>query len=203
MANDQASYIASLDLTLATAIDASTWTDAILIDALRQALAAYDRTVVYETSFTVTTAGYTQDLSGMTALLEIKDIAWPWSSGLSYNQIRRKYRYYDAHKIDMTPAYPAVNDVIRVRHTKIHYIKDLDSAASTTVPTRHAHLINLAAAAWACTLRIRQMSENPALPKSSIHDMERMAATYRDQFIEALADINPTPTPAWSYYGLD
>ncbi len=48
MTADLAAYRTTVDALLATAVDASTWTDAIKDQALRQALAEYDDHFVYE-----------------------------------------------------------------------------------------------------------------------------------------------------------
>jgi len=203
MANDLASYIVSLDLTLATAIDAATWPDALLTDALRQAVHAYSRNIVYETSFTTIAAGYSHDLSTMTALLDIHALAYPWSDGVNFEQYTIHWRYYDHQKVRIEPHYAAIGEIIRVRHTKIHYLKDLDAAAATTVPAIHAHIVNLAAAAWACLLRQRQITENPGLPREALPGLGSLYTTYLDQFFQALRAVRPSHNPAWSTYGLD
>lgn len=202
MANDLAEYIANLDLTLATAVDASTWPDALLTEAIRQGRNAYNRATVYETSFTVTTAGYNQDLSSITDLLDIHAIAYPWQDGLNFSTYVVPWRFYDHLKVYFNHDRPAVTEILRLRHTKLHHIKDLDAAASTTVPAIHSRIVNLAAAAWACLLRQRQITENPGLPRDAYAGLAKLHNEYMDQFYAALHALRPSHNPSWPTYGL-
>lgn len=203
MANDLASYLASLNLTLATAVDSSTWTDALLTDAIRQARNAYNRNILYETSFTVTVAGYSQDLSGITDMLDIHAIAYPWQDGLVFEDHVTHWRFTTHLVVYFDDARPAVNEILRLRHSKLHHVKDLDAAAATTVPTIHARIVNLAAAAWACTLRRRQITENPALPREALPHLARLDMEFTAHFLEALATLRPSHNPSWTSYGLE
>ncbi len=165
-------YRNSIDAILATAVDASTWTTAIKDQALRSALAEYDEHVAYECSVTVTTAGATQDMSSVSEVKDVLAVAHPWSEGADFATRMQRWRYVADQVIYFETAMPSVGDLLRVRHTKWHTIADLDSAAATTVPDRHQQLLATLAASYACTLRLRQMSENPAIPSQAVQTLQ-------------------------------
>lgn len=202
MANDLAGYRTLLDQILATAVDSSTWTTVIKDQALRYALTAYDDRFTYETSFTVTVTGYEQDLSGMTALRDILALSYPWSDGASFASLQRRFRVTADLTVLFTECQPAIDEVIRVRHTINHAIKDLDSAAATTVPTRHQTLLATHAAAWACHLRLRQLSENPAIPEHAIRTLTAIANQFHIEATDLLRTARIADNPAWQTIGL-
>lgn len=97
---------------------------------------------------------------------------------------------------------PQVGEVIRVRYTRRHCIEGLEGATETTVPERHRLVVGLAAAAYACDLRRRQLSENPAQPASAVATLEKLAATFRADFFRYLHLIQPSDVVAWAALGL-
>ncbi|KKN37800.1 hypothetical protein LCGC14_0759750 [marine sediment metagenome] len=203
MANDQASYRTLIDQILATAVDSSTWTDAIKDDALRHALSIYDHIPVTETSFTVTGTKEKQDLSTITAIHKIIAVAYPWADAASFSELQRPFRHIDDLTIYFEDIEPVISKIIRVRHTTLHAIKDLDSAAATTIPVRHTRIIALLGAAAACQLRLRQLSENPAIPASATRTLESTSEWLSAQANELLQAIRiPTTPPNWSAIGL-
>ena len=157
-------YRTSLDNILATAVDSSTWTTAIKDEALRMALDDLNPLIAYEVDFTVPSTSYTQDLSTITDVNQILACAYPWVDGGDFGRLLVSWRLSGLTSAYFTNVQPASSSKIRVRYTKRHKIQDLDSAASTTVPGVCERVILLAAAAWCCLLRERQISENPALP---------------------------------------
>ena len=197
-----AGYRTHLDNILATAVDSSTWTTAIKDQAIRHALTAYDDRFTYETSFTVAVTGYQQDLSGITALRDILAVAYPWSDGASFVQLSRRFRTVADLTVLFDDCQPAKDEVIRVRHTINHKIKDLDSAAATTVPDRHATLLATYAASWACHLRRRQLSENPAIPDHALAALTAYATQFHIDATELLRTARIGENPAWQHVGL-
>lgn len=197
-----ADYRTRLDNILATAIDSATWTTAIKDQALRHALESYDDRFTHETSFTVTTAGYDQDLSGITALRDILAVAWPWDDDADFHRLMRRFRTTGDQIIRFLDCEPAVDDVIRVRHTINHAIKDLDSAAATTVPDRHATMLATYAASWACHLRRRQLSENPAIPDHALAELTSLATQFHIDATALLRNARVADNPSWSHVGL-
>lgn len=202
MASDLAGYRAALDAILATEVDASTWTTAIKDQALRHALMEYDRYFVYETTFTVASSGATQDLSGISALRDILAIAYPWVEGADFATRQQCWRMVADQTISLETATPEVGETLRVRYTKQHAIKDLDSATSTTAPDRHQALVATLAASFACVLRSRQLSENPAIPEEAIASLMTTARYYRTQAADLLQRASGGRDVKWGEIGL-
>ena len=187
---------------LAGAVDSLTWTTSLLDPAIRLGLAEVDGVLVYESDFTVTIAGYAQDLSAIPALLGILALAYPWSAGASFAQRLVAWRSAGQGGVILAGVEPQVGEVIRVRHTMRHTLTDLDGAAATTLPEVYRPLLGLTAAAWACDLRRRQLSENPAAPRDAAAVLSALAATYRGEFARGLAQQQVQPAPAWAALGL-
>jgi hypothetical protein len=193
-----------IDNLLATAVDSSTWTTAIKDEAARQALRQYDDLPVYEASFTVSSAGEAQDLSSLTDLKQVLSLAWPWSDGAHFDSLLVRWRYTTDQTVYIEDGEPAVGDLIRVRYKKLHRLNNLDSAVSTTVPDRHRLLLALLAAAWACELRIRQLTENPAIPTEAIRHLGDLAQRLRIEAQERSRSVQTLPGAgiSWSTIGL-
>jgi len=202
MTADLAAYRTTVDALLATAVDASTWTDAIKDQALRQALAEYDDHFVYETSVTITSGGANQDLSSMDALKDILAVAYPWSDEADFAACQQRWRYAADQTIYVETVTPQAGQVMRVRYTKRHAIEDLDAATATSVPDGHQLLLATLAAAFACTLRCRQLSENPAIPEHALAALADAAAHYRTQAAVLLRTARIAYNPVWSQIGL-
>ena len=155
-----------------------------------------------ETTFTVTTTGSDQDLSGITALDDILAVAYPWSDSADFAQRMRRTRDIADQTVYFEDCEPAVDDEIRVRYTKQHAIEDLDSASATTVRERHARIVALFAASHACALRYRQLSENPATPTQALDALKFAAAQYMDEARDLVASHRRTVNPQWTGVGL-
>ena len=197
-----ADYRDLLDDILATAVDDATWTDDIFDQAIRQALEAYNDRFTYETEFTVTDTGRTQDLSSITALRDILALYYPWTDGAALEPRRRRHRITADHTVYFEDCEPAAGETILVRHTVQHAIDDLDSATATTVPDRHATLLATSAAAWACHLRRRQLSENPAIPDRALAELTALAAQFQIDATALLRSARVAHNPSWSHFGL-
>jgi hypothetical protein len=203
MANDLAGYRVDIGNLLATAVDSSTWTTAIIDQALRMALEELNTQLIYEASFTVVTTGYQQDVSTITAINGVVSVAYPWVDGAEFGHCIVPWRMTGNNLIYFSQSQPATGEVIRVRYTKLHAIKDLDTAAATTAPDQQRGLLGLWGAAYACDLRIRQVSENPALPKEASNHLARTAATFRKRASEAISHVPPLGRLRWGNVGLD
>lgn len=198
--NDYRSAVRAL---LAATVDQETWTDALIDTALRRGLAAYDGRNVYESDFIVTTAGHTQDLATLAPdLKDILSLAYPWYPHSRYDRATVRWRGVGDQRVVLGGYAPQVGETIRVRHTRRHTIENLDGATATTVPDRHLHLVALAGAWWACELRRRQLSENPAVPHTAAAVLGELAATLRADFFAVLETIQHGAQPEWSTIGL-
>ena len=187
---------------LATTVDSATWTTAIVDEALRHAINLYNRLPVYEISFTVGASGREQDLSTITDLDEILAVGYPWREGTDFAARMQDTRIIADQTLYFEACEPQADDVIRVRYTKQHKIEDLDSATSTNIAPRHARLLALAAASHACTLRYRQLSENPATPKEALDALSIAAAQYIDDARDLMASHRRGVNPKWTGTGL-
>ena len=184
---------------LATAVDAKNWPLEIIDQALRLALDNFNPRLAYESDFTVSSTGYTQDLSTITDILQIIALAYPWVDGGDFGKLLVEWRLSGLHSAYFTGVQPTSAQKIRVRHTKSHKIQSLDSAASTTVPTACEKWIGYGAAAWACVLRQRQIVEDPTLAKEPAEQLAAVAAMFRTQFKELMAQLPAVGGEQWGH----
>ena len=202
MAAELSDYRSSIDAILATAVDASTWTTDIKDQALRLALAEYDEHFTYETSFTVTVAGSEQDVSSVSGIKDVLAASYPWTTGADFATRQQRWRYSADQTIYFENMTPSVGEVVRLRHTMAHAIKDLDAAASTTVPDRHQQLLSTLAASYACFLRLRQVSENPAIPERAAHTLDRVSRQLADAASRMFTRARSSQPATWLELGL-
>ena len=198
-----ADYRSDLGNLLATAVDASTWPTTLLDEALRLGLGELNLLLVYESNFTVAITGYEQDLSSLADIFSVLVVAYPWQEGWDFARYLATWRLVGPNKVYFTTARPAVGETIRVRYSKLHKIDDLDGAAVTTVPETQRALVGLWAAAFACDLRQRQISENPALPKEAGRQLATIGACFRQRAQEAISHIPPLGRLRWAGIGLE
>lgn len=196
-------YRLDLNNILATAVDSSTWTTAMLDQAIRMSLDELNRQLVYEVSFTVTVAGYEQDLSSITGINSVLAAAYPWLDGRGFGECLQEWRVSGVNKIIFDSVSPSVGEKIRVRYTKAHVIQALDAAVATTVPDNNRYLVGLWGSAYACDLRVRQISENPAIPASATNHLRMVAAELRGKATEAISHVPPLGRLRWANLGLE
>ena len=202
MTADLSDYRDAIDAMLASAVDASTWTTAIKDQSLRFALSEYDEHFTYETSLTVSTTGYTQDISSVTAMKDILAVAYPWTDGADFATRQRRWRYSDDQTIHFEDMLPSSGEVMRLRHTKAHAIKDLDSATATTVPDRHQQLLAALAASYACVMRLRQVGENPAIPRDAREVLEATSRQFAETASRLFTRARAAQPAVWLEIGL-
>jgi hypothetical protein len=208
-------YRTNLDNLLATAVDTSTWTTTMKDEALRQALVDYSRHgPIYETDFTVLSTGYSQDLSSITDLLKVEDLMWPWVAGDDWGKIQNarwtntlrqtltKYRPVGVNIFYFSQGQPTAGEIIRVRYRKSHKIQDLDSAVATTISDVHEYVLVLRAAALLIEQRLRQISENPAIPRDAVGVLQKLYASWMNEYLDRLDTTRHGQNPSWSGIGL-
>lgn len=195
---------ADVDALLANGVDPATWSTALKDGGMRQALLVYSlQGPAYEADVIVTTAGHEQDLSALTGLLVIETIAWPWNDGLLLEDSAVRWRQAGATTVRLDRAAPQAGDVMRVRYRRLHTIQGLDGAAQTTVPDVHRGAVAVGAAAGALGLRLRQISENPALPREAAPLLQRLRDEHEAQFVWLLERMqNRARNPVWAAVGL-
>lgn len=191
---------------LGTHVDASTWSHEMIDDGIRQALQQFsDEYFPQETDFAVTTTGRSQDLSSITDIREVVAIAWPWYDDESFHSYVNAWRRIGEQVIYIEDlcGYPSAGEVIRVRYTKTYQLNGLDEyVSSTSVPTTMQRTVELGAAGHAAMIRLRQLSENPAVPDAAYEGLKGVAEMLLAQFSEKLARLNQGTNPVWSNIGL-
>ena len=183
--------------------DTETWTNSMLDAGLRDGLQEYSRRgPVSETSFTVASAGYQQDLSSITNLATVTALAWPWYTGARFEDLVIGWRLI-GEKIVYLQAYASVGEILRVRYRQWYTVKDLDGAASTTVPVNHEQILVLAAATGALDTRLRQLSENPAAPKEAGLALNSLRNKWLQKINDLIEDAaGRGSNPVWRDVGL-
>jgi hypothetical protein len=158
--------------------------------------------LLYETSLTLAADGRTQDVSTVPNLDEVLAVAWPWREGDNFSSLAVRWRVVGDHMLYLeTHSAPQTGDVLRLRHTCRHTLDGLGGATTTTIPDRHQPLVTLAAALWAIDLRVRQMSENPAIPQDAAPLLQTLRRDLHTRYEEGLGRVlNRTPL-RWELIG--
>lgn len=202
-----ADYRTDVANLLASGVDASTWTTALLDESLRLALFDLDALLVYETSFTVVTTGYEHDLSTIPALRAVLAVTYPWTDDSEwadlYYRMHQRVRFIAPATVRFESVEPVAGEVIRVRYSLHHKIENLDGAAATTVSPIHRPLVALLGAGAACELRYRQVTENPAIPLEAGRRLWQMAGRYRERAGEVMSRLAPIGRLRWGSVGLE
>lgn len=135
------------------------FTDDDVDRAIRRALREYSvklpRTVAG--NLTVATAGRSQSMSGLTGLIDVQRVWFPYYStepDLMPTWVPFEVQVAGTLFLRSQDS-PAVGDVIRVFYTAWHTIDDLDAATATTVPDVDEDLIALGAAGYVCEQKAR------------------------------------------------
>ena len=193
-----------IDNELGSVIDASTWTLAIKDEAVRQALQEYIQKAPPLETTTTTNASSLIDLSSLTpACYRLLAVSWPWSGYAAFfDRYLRSFRFTDTQIVALNGVVPGAAVAVGIRYLRAHTISSLDSAATTTPPDTHRRCLAKGAAAHACKIRIRQISENPAIPKDAKEDLQMVFDGYYNEFQTALNNLVNLENPTWSRIGL-
>jgi hypothetical protein len=147
------------------------WDTDTIDEAIKQALDEYSRVnpLHLETVITLPGDGREIALSGITGLLDVLDVWWPYDSDAEEetwppNRVRGWRLWWD----DAQPllfleikegSQPQTDEEVRIWYTKRQTIQDLDSADSTTLRGDHESLIVLGAAGHAAMSRTVDLVE--------------------------------------------
>ena len=147
------------------------WDADTIDEALKQALDQYNgvNPLHMETVITLPGDGREIALSGITGLLDVLDVWWPYDSDASDetwppNRVRGWRLWWD----DAQPllfmevadsSQPQTDEEMRIWYTKRQTIQDLDSASTTTLRGDHESLIILGAAGHAAMSRTVDLVE--------------------------------------------
>lgn len=201
--SDLAALLVDVRQRLAASGDSTTWPDALLTDALRQALDDFARQgTIYESSFTVTTAGHEQDLSAVAQLHSLLAVAWPWDDDVPFWRRTVDFRIVNGATVRIERGEPAVDDLLRLRYRKLHEIENLDSAAATTLSAHEERIILWLAAGRACLLRALDLAEDPSAADGAVAALEKQGAGYLDTAWSLLIDNSSGGPVVWREIGL-
>lgn len=201
---DLSEYRQLIRQVIGAQVDASSWSHELIDEALRQALDMLtEQYPPLETSYTVVTAGRTQDLSSISGIQEIVALAWPWSTDVRFVDYEQPWARVGEFSVRFDgDSYPAAGEVIRVRYRQAYAVASLDGALTTTVLDSAQRHLTIGAAGYAGRIRLRQLSENPAVPANAVEDLRLVADELVGRFVDWLARLNSGSNPAWSNIGL-
>ena len=202
-------YLDEIRNTLTGARDSATWPTALVEAALRTALRHYqDVGPVCETSFTVVTAGYEQDLSGIDDIYRIAGVAWPWNDDDVFWFRQLRFREVSTLRVYLETtsgrhSFPQVDDTMRVRYRKFARVQYLDSyLEATTVHDRDMPAVVIGAAGYACRTRALDLAEDPAIAKDAARILQEQSEKYIEEFQQLLLLSQERNNPGWNEIGL-
>ncbi|MBK8799354.1 MAG: hypothetical protein IPM07_25000 [Anaerolineales bacterium] len=202
MALTLADYRERVRSVLATALDASTWTDALIDAGLRSALLYLAERLPPVEATLACAAGRTQPLTTLPDLLTIAAIGWPWQANEEIFHAAR-WRWASNAAIHIESGVPAAGDLLRLRYWRRLAVSGLEGATATTLPDRHADLVATGAAGYALLGRVRQVGENPAVPKDAARTYVQVAGDLIARFSDGCRLLDGTAsTPAWTQIGV-
>lgn len=192
------------------------YTTASIDEALRSALAEYQTVapLTAETVITLPGDGREIALSGVSGLLTVSEVWWPYDSSASSetwppNQVKGFRLWFD----DAQPLLflntinanqPQQSDELRLWYTKAQTIQNLDSAAVTTPPTTHETGLVTGAAAYAALANASAQIGSVRLDPDEVSELEKFALARMLEFrawlvtIKAAAPTHGEPFgPGW------
>lgn len=188
-------------LALLLDTSAAIYVTAVTTEAVRLALHEYSDAapLAAETVLTLSGTGHEVALNGVTGLLGVVDVWWPYDSAATSetwppNRVEGWTLWWD----DAQPVLylnadnqgqPQIADELRLWYTKLHTIQNLDSAAVTTVALEHESLLVLGAAGFACLARAVDLSETADQQVTATPNLGTLGRLYLKQFRAALAAL--------------
>lgn len=147
------------------------WDANTIDEAMKMALDQYNlvKPLKMETVITLPGDGREIALSGVSGLLNVLDVWWPYDSDAADetwppNRVRGWRLWWDDQQpvlfLDITEgAQPQTNEELRLWYSKRQTIQDLDSAATTTLRGDHESIIVLGTAGHAAMMRCVDLIE--------------------------------------------
>ena len=179
------------------------WVDALVDEGLLSGLDVYGAvSPVLESSFTVVTTGYSQDVSSVTDLQSLLGLAWPWSDGLQFADYTIGWRW-SAEDILILNREVAAGDVLRLRYRRRHRVENLDGATATTVWASEERLFLFYAGAAACELRLDQLGRTRTASQDEGERLSARAERFRINAADLLLSLRSSgDRVVWGRIGL-
>jgi hypothetical protein len=192
MAMDLIQYEDAVGGVLGFSLDELTWTPEVLDGGVRAALREYeDAAPPAQTEFTVTAPGVAQDLSTIADLRRVAAVAWPWVADALPTRACKWQRFLALSDTDVRFLYcePAADDVLLVRYWRRFTVNGLDGAVVTNVPAADEYLLTRGAAGYACTIRLRQLSEQPGVNELVMSNLGKVQASFLKEYADGLTAL--------------
>ena len=193
--------------------DADRFTSNLIDESLRQALDQYTKSwpQIKSASHTVTAAGRDQDLTLTITepLLTILQVIYPYDAAILTPSYTTAYYFtFGAAPILHLSgdAVPQVGQKISLTYAAPQYIKDLDTATTTTVHATHEGILCLGAAGYANIMRSSEISEAYGSRASDLSQLVEIGKAFLATFTDALSRLHyehqahrtVTPLGGWS-----
>ena len=143
------------------------WATAVLDEAIRLILSEFSDAYPYSADSTLTLAadGREIDISSLTGLINITEVMWPYVATDWPHVVVSDWRLLSDEgtatllfdRVD--GGEPVTGEKVRVRWNKLQEIKDLDSAAATTLQDEHLSMFIIGCAGQAAMLRVIDLVE--------------------------------------------
>ena len=168
------------------------WTTTEIDEGIEQALDAYSERLPQRAIRTVTlaSAGREIDISAI-SYRTIERVWWDYDSSDPAHPPRwREFEVWPGDLLYIDDGgEPAASDVVRIWYTTDQTLEDLNSAAATTFPQRHAGMIAQGAAGFAATQRRVTLSENVNLNEWAPRNLREWGEAQLAGFYEQLETL--------------
>jgi hypothetical protein len=190
MATDLASLRDRVELILADSTNAIFSTGDV-DEGIRRALHDYSQVNPQHKIGTITLAADGREISTstLTGVIDVEDVWCPYTAAdPEYPAYARPFRFWkDSAKLYVIGNHePQSGEVVRVFYTALQALKDLDSAAATTLPAEHDSIVALGAAGYAAQSRALDITEQISVDRDSANRLRDWAELQLRRFTDAL-----------------
>jgi hypothetical protein len=191
----------------------SVYSTATLDEGIRSALAEYNSVLPLsiETAFTLPGTGREIALNGLTGLIGVTAVWWPYDTTPAaevWPPVEAQgFRVYwdDASPVLMltskTGSQPQLGDELRLWYTKLHTIQNLDSGSTTTVFGPHESGIVTGAAGYCALAQEVAQIGTVRLDKMEVPDLEKWGNARLAEFRAWLVTIKASAPSLGEPYG--
>lgn len=183
------------------------WPTATLDECIRLALHEYSdaNPLGMETVLTLPGDGREIALNGVSGLIRVTDVWWPYDSDATAetwppNRVRGFRLYWDDDQPVLfleveDDAQPQQNDEVRIWYAKQRTIQNLDGASTTTIQAEHESWIAMGAAGYAVFARATDLAETAGVSAVSTPNLAALGSRWLRSFRANLADLRGQRNP--------